>query len=151
MKNLIIEALQSVDANKGIAKTKNVSTFLSIEGMTVAELQQFIQDKDVPDNAVITYNAEWQGDYMQNGDAALEWTIQVPTTNEEQEKQRKTLFEHRAWKAVYDKLTSNGYTRKSPSIESFKKWRDVSRYDLFVNGDMDALAEYYETAFKLIV
>lgn len=147
MKQLIIEALQSVDIHKGINRTKNVSTFLSIEGMTIAELTQFVKDKNVPDDAVISYDAEWQGDYIQHVEAALEWTIQVPTTDAEQEKQRRTLFEHRAFKAVFDKLTSNGYKRVSPSGNDLRKWINVSRYDLFVKGNYDALTEYYALSF----
>ena len=146
MKQLIIEALQSVDTNKGIAKTKNVSTFLSIEGLTVAELQQFIKDKDVPDNAVLTCHTDWQGDYIQNAEAALEWTEQIPTTEKEQDIQRRINFKNRAWKLVYDKLTSNGYKRCGGG--AYQKFKGVDLYDLYVSGDFDTLTEYYGLFFK---
>lgn len=148
MKELIIEAIQGIDLEKGINKTKSQSTYQSVEGLTVAELQQFIQDKDVPGNAVITYNAEWQGDYIQHVEAALEWTIQVPITNEEQEKQRRTLFSHRAFKAVANKLTNNGYKRTSYDSSQHHRFKNISEYDLYLNGDYDTLTEYYGLFFK---
>jgi len=148
MKQLIIEALQSVDIHKGINRTKNVSTFLSIEGLTVAELLAFISDKDIPDTARISTLADWQGDYIQHVEAALEWTIQVPTTEQEQEKQRKTSFERNAWKAVYNKLTSNGYKRTPYDSSQHSRFRNIVVYDLFVSGDYDTLTGYYSLFFK---
>ena len=51
-------------------------------------------------------------------------------------------------KVMYDKLTSNGYKRVSPNGSDLRKWINVSRYDLFVKGDYDALTEYYSLFFK---
>ena len=147
MKQLIIEALQDIDIDKGINQTKQQTTSLEIEGMTLAELQKAVIENNVPEDATISYNGDWQGDYMNGASACMEWVIQVPTTEKDKEKQRRTMFEHRAWKAVYDKLTNNGYKRVGGNSTELRRFINVSRYDLFIKGDYDTLSEYYALSF----
>lgn len=148
MKQLIIEALQSVDIDKGINKTKQQTVSMDIEGLTLAELQKAAIENNVPENATISYTGDWQGDYMNGASACMEWVIQVPTTEKDKDKQRRTLFERQAWKAVYDKLTSNGYKRVGFNSGELRRFANVSNYDLFINGDYDTLTEYFGLYFN---
>lgn len=149
MKELIIEALTEaiILVEKQIPETKKSSRSISILDVKPIDLLSYMKDNNVPDDA--EFDGKDNGDDGWN-DILLSWYINVPTTDKDKLKYKKTRFNNIAWKKVYELLINNGYKRVPYNTGLLKEFDNITVYDMFINNEFDRLVTYYSLAFNLI-
>lgn len=144
MKDLIIIALNQAneDLNKiGVPLTKPKTKYVNIDDVKPLDIEEFMRDNNIPDNA------EFGGKPNGYDDVCLCYDIDVPTTEKEQLNFKIKRFSTIAFKKVYDLLIINGYKRIGMSSALYKEFNDTTVYDMYVNNEFDRLVKYYSLSF----
>lgn len=139
MKDLITPILKTAFEKCGdsIALTKQKYMFMDIEGVKPIDLLDFMSKNEVPRDAEFG-----------NNNVCLEWTVEVPTTDEERKAHMRKRFERYAWSAVYACLTGNGWRRvRWGQPEDDKNFKDTDIYDMYIVDDLEGLVAHYSLRF----
>lgn len=146
MDNLIMEAVHTAfdELHNSIPQTKMVEKSISISDVKPIELISFIEKNKIPDSA--RFDGKDNG-YDGWDDILLSWDVSVPTNKEEKLSYCRKVFNDRAFRKVYQKLTNNGYKRTSPSLEQVKEFKGINLYDLYQSKNFDKIICYFKTFF----
>ena len=149
MQELLKDVLKGVlnRARKSTPQTKKSVRSISIIDVDPFDLQNFMKDNNIPESA---YFHGRDNGYDAWDDIILEWTVDVPTTDEDKDNYVRDRFNASAFKNVYDALTTNGYTRVGYSTGLLKEFKDTTIYDMFIEEDFDRLEKYYSLPFKKV-
>lgn len=117
----------------------------SIDGLSPAELPNFMKVNDIPDDA--TFSTSWDS----NDEACLCWDAQVPMTDKQILDYKRTKFKSTAWAFVYKVMLANGYKRQGFNSGLLKQFDDTTVYDMYMNDEWDRLVKYYSLPFARLV
>jgi len=140
MKELLKEALDSAFnlLEQRVPKVKHKKESLNVYTVYPIDIAQFIADNNIPINCLFNWD-----------EGSLEWWAEVPTTEEDDLKFRKTRFTGLAGTAVYSALLKNGYTKKELlNIPLSRQFDSTNVYDMYLNDEWDKLMEYYSLFFR---
>lgn len=148
MRDLLIVALGEAFTllEQQVPKTKKQAVYVSIEDISPRNLQQFMQDNGIPDDAYFAGKSDKYDTYCE---ACLCYDIEVATTAMDQLKFKVDRFQSVAWSKVSPLLKSHGYKRSGFNSGLLKQFDDTTIYDMFVSGDFDRLVKYYSLPFTL--
>lgn len=149
MKNLITSALNDamIKLVDQVPLTKKEMMSISIIDVSPLDLVNFMKDNNIPDDA--EFGGRDNG-YDAWDDICLEWTIDVPTTDDDRLKFKRNRFSGVAFRFVYDTLIDNGYERTGYNSGLLKDFDDTTVYDMYMAQDFDRLVKYYSLPFKKI-
>lgn len=146
MKDLIIQVLPSALDAASYAETKNEIQSISVMDVSPIALPVFMEENGIPSDAWFSGN---DNGYDGWDDFMLSWDVVVPTTDAERQHSLRESFRRRAFRRVSDLLKENGYRRYGSSTRLFKAFDDTTVYDMYMNGEIDRLVDYYSLYFKL--
>jgi len=146
MKEFIIQALDAavVLLERGTPQTRKNTIYVGIEDVKPIDILTFMKDNNIPDDAEFGGNLNDYGSYSE---VCLCYNVDVPTTDKEKLKHKRTRFSTIAFKAVYDLLLANGYKRVGYNTGLLKPFDDTTVYDMYINKDFDRLVKYYSLPF----
>lgn len=152
MKELIIQALDSAyeKFKNTTPLTKKQTEYVSIDDVHPMKLADFIKENNIPETA-------WFGGKPNGYDAFNEvclcYYIDVPTTEKEREKYKKSRFTTYAFQSVYNKLIkeNNGYKRVGYGTHLLREFDDTCVYEMYMAKDFDRLVKYYSLPFQKIM
>jgi hypothetical protein len=146
MKDLIVQALDAaiVLLENGTPQTKKKTIYVGIEDVKPTDILSFMKDNDIP------INAEFGG--KPNGDdgfdeVCLVYDVDIPTTDKDKLKHKRSRFSTTAFRLVYELLTVNGYKRVGYNSGLLKPFDNTTVYDMYINKEFDRLVEYYSLPF----
>lgn len=150
MKELIIQALDAafLKTNAQIPQTKKVQRDIDIMDINPIDLLTFMKENGVPDDA--NFGGRNNG-YDGYDDFILYWFVDVPTTTKDHKQFAIKHFTNVAFKMIFDVMTANGYKRVGVNTSEFSKFKNFNIYELYLNGQIDLIVEYYSLYFKKIV
>lgn len=150
MKDLIIKALNDAYAkfDKTIPLTKKEDKFISIVGVNPFNIVQFMKNNNVPNDAVF---GGTDNGYDGWNDTGLCWDIDIPTTDKDKIEFKRNKFSTKAFKFIFDILTTNGYKRVGFNSGLLKQFDDTTVYDMYINNDYDRLVAYYSLSFTKLI
>lgn len=142
MRDLIIAALNDAFSilDSKVPSTKKKYVDVRIDDIKPTELLKYMKDNNIPDCA--------EFDVDDNSKPILTYEITVPTTEKDKLEIKKKMFDNIAFSSISKTLTENGYYRTSFSSNLLSKFRNDSRYDLYLAKDYDRLVEYYSLYYK---
>lgn len=144
MTELIKEALdKAYDLTvKATPTTKKVIKSISIIDIKPSELQTFIKDNNIPDNA--WFDVKDNGyDAWECNDILLSWDVEIPITQKDKLEFCRKYFDHISFRKVYEVFISNGYRRRGSNTTSLKEFKDTTRYDMYINMEWERLVKYF--------
>ena len=149
MKNLLIPLLDTA-YNKliqQIPKTKRTVRTIPINNISPMELPDFINNNNIPKDC--WFHMDDCGVFS-SFELELAWYVDIPTTEKDGVDYCRKRFTSVAWSIIYKDMLENGYKRIGVNSAEFKKYKDTTIYDMYMEKDFDRLAQYYSLYFKLI-
>jgi len=146
MKELIMAALNAAAERfeKAVPQTKRVVITINIDSNDITPLNigEYMVRNNVPNDAWFSTTGDEGSEQP-----ALCYDKHVPTTEADKLAFRRKAFHSRAFKAVYDALTENGYKRVTFIWGKFEPYKKDNVWDLYCAGDFDRLTERYSLFF----
>jgi hypothetical protein len=143
MKDLYIQALHNTFNSivKNSQKTRKKLMELCIDNVKPKDLQKFLEDNNVPDNAFFgIYGDDYDGHSI-----SVTWEIEVPLTEEEQLISEEAAFNNWFYRYVSKEFAKNGYKIK---LENYKK-NKRSLYSLYINKEYDEAASLLSSWYNV--
>jgi hypothetical protein len=146
MKELIVQALNDaiVRLEDNIPQTKKNTIYVGIEDVKPTDILSFMKDNNIPDTA--EFGGKPNG-YDAFDEMCLVYDVDIPTTDKDKLKLKRSRFTNFAFRAVYDLLIVNGYKRVGYRSSLLKPFDDTTVYDMYINKEFDRLVEYYSLPF----
>lgn len=154
MQKIIKDILDDCYADFSMPKpTRMESAFISVEeGLNIIEFNNQIQEiADSLNLDINTLKIGTEGVDVYSTDIArigVFYDKEYPIPEKEYKRLLRGKFERLVWYRLYKELIAIGYKRESGDNYKFRKYKDTTVYDMYINKEFTKITDYYSLFFK---